>query len=177
MQAPSLMHQMAVKRIIRYLGGTLSHSLFLRRCSFFNLYAYSDEDWAGFPMVVALEVCFCIYFGPNLTSQNSRMHNTVFKARISKSYMLHYEQYGCNNCWGSYIFLQIEYLLYDAITLVLPFSFPILSYLPEQNTWKLTFTLFMKMWLTNRFFIQHNITSDQIDDVLILINKITVFSK
>lgn len=46
MQAPTSTHWLAVERILRYLKGTLDHGLNFRSGPF-NLYAFSDADWAG----------------------------------------------------------------------------------------------------------------------------------
>ena len=47
MQRPSTIHWSTVKQILRYLKGTLNHSLFLRKYSPLHLHAFADTDWAG----------------------------------------------------------------------------------------------------------------------------------
>jgi hypothetical protein len=48
MQRPTTEHQQAVKRIIRYVAGTLDHSLYYPRCPReAHLVGYSDSDHAG----------------------------------------------------------------------------------------------------------------------------------
>ena len=40
-------HWMAIKRLLRYLVGTLHHDLFLHKDSPLCLHAYLDVDWVG----------------------------------------------------------------------------------------------------------------------------------
>jgi hypothetical protein len=48
MQQPTTEHQQAVKRIIRYVAGTLDHGLYYPRCPVeAHLVGYSDSDHAG----------------------------------------------------------------------------------------------------------------------------------
>jgi hypothetical protein len=48
MQRPTTEHQQAVKRIIRYVAGTLDHGLYYLRClGEAHLVGYSDSDHAG----------------------------------------------------------------------------------------------------------------------------------
>ncbi|KAL6330019.1 hypothetical protein AAG906_039934 [Vitis piasezkii] len=47
MHQPTSDHWNAVKRLLRYLYGTLDHGITLRRTSPLALHAFSDSDWAG----------------------------------------------------------------------------------------------------------------------------------
>ena len=49
MHAPTTAHQALVKRILRYIRGTSTLGLHLRRSNNSNIVAYSDADWAGCP--------------------------------------------------------------------------------------------------------------------------------
>ncbi|XP_012832997.1 PREDICTED: uncharacterized protein LOC105953863 [Erythranthe guttata] len=44
---PTTNHWTAVKRVLRYLGGSFEHGLFLSDNSPLTLHAYSDSDWVG----------------------------------------------------------------------------------------------------------------------------------
>ncbi|XP_024190150.1 uncharacterized mitochondrial protein AtMg00810-like [Rosa chinensis] len=48
MQAPTDVHFLAVKRILRYVKGTLNYGVTFRRAPL-ELKAYTDSDWAGNP--------------------------------------------------------------------------------------------------------------------------------
>jgi hypothetical protein len=49
LHVPTTVHWTAVKRILRYLCGTISLGLHLSRCSSTLVSAFSDADWAGCP--------------------------------------------------------------------------------------------------------------------------------
>lgn len=49
MHCPRQPHFQALRRIIRYIKGTLSHGLQLTKGTIDNLTAYSDADWGGCP--------------------------------------------------------------------------------------------------------------------------------
>lgn len=44
---PTTKHWAALKRVIRYLIGTIDHGLFMHKNSSLDLHAFSDADWAG----------------------------------------------------------------------------------------------------------------------------------
>ena len=54
MHDPRDVHLSAVKRILRYLKGTLGHGLLLRPSSTSALVVYTDADWAGCPDTASL---------------------------------------------------------------------------------------------------------------------------
>ena len=47
MHSPRQTHWQGLKRVIRYLKGTIHHGLFLNRNSSLTLSAFSDSDWGG----------------------------------------------------------------------------------------------------------------------------------
>lgn len=47
MHRPTDVHLQAAKRVLRYLAGTASHGIYIRRDSPLSLHAFSDADWAG----------------------------------------------------------------------------------------------------------------------------------
>jgi hypothetical protein len=47
MHSPTDKHWLAVKCIIRYLKGTISHGLTIHASSQLTLQVFSDADWAG----------------------------------------------------------------------------------------------------------------------------------
>jgi hypothetical protein len=47
MKEPKMTHWKAIKRILRYVKGTLSHGLYYSHTNEFDLVGYSDSDWSG----------------------------------------------------------------------------------------------------------------------------------
>ncbi|XP_026383830.1 uncharacterized protein LOC113279352 [Papaver somniferum] len=72
MQATTKIHWTAVKRILRYLQGTLGYSLQFKHTSPLQIQAFSDADRAG-----DLTGGMSVFLGPNLISWCSRKQKTV----------------------------------------------------------------------------------------------------
>ncbi|PNY18109.1 retrovirus-related Pol polyprotein from transposon TNT 1-94 [Trifolium pratense] len=89
MAHPLESHWKAVKRILRYLKGTLSHGLLLNPSSAgppFSLRAYSDADWATDHDDRRSTSGSCIYFGPNLVSWGSKKQPLVARSSTEAEY-------------------------------------------------------------------------------------------
>ena len=86
MHAPKNSHLAAVKRILRYLKGTLGLGLSFRASSDFSLTAYSDADWAGCPDDRRSTTGSCIFLGPNLISWSSKKQPTVSRSSAEAEY-------------------------------------------------------------------------------------------
>ncbi|CAH9146417.1 unnamed protein product [Cuscuta epithymum] len=87
MHAPRTTHMLAVKRIFRYLQGTLDHGLWLQKSvRSLCLVAYSDADWAGCPDTSRSTTGFAIFLGPNLVSWKSKKQPTVSKSSTEAEY-------------------------------------------------------------------------------------------
>lgn len=76
MAAPTVGQFSAMKRILRYVKGTLDHGLFFSPGPF-TLQAYSDSDWAGDALDRRSTSGFCIFLGNNLVSWSAKKQPTV----------------------------------------------------------------------------------------------------
>jgi hypothetical protein len=70
-------HLMAVKRILRYLQGTLDHGLLLRRALTSDLVVYTDADWAGCPDTCRSISDYAVFLGDNLVSWSSKRQHVI----------------------------------------------------------------------------------------------------
>jgi hypothetical protein len=61
-----------IKRVLRYLHGTLDHGLQLRRTTTSTLVAYSDVDWAGCLDTRRFTSGYAVFLGDNLVSWSSK---------------------------------------------------------------------------------------------------------
>ena len=86
MHDPWVPHYNHVKRILRYLKGTLNHGLHLNNSSPNSLTAYSDADWAGCPDTRRSTSGFCVFLGNNLISWSSKRQVTVSRSSAEAEY-------------------------------------------------------------------------------------------
>ncbi|XP_026379878.1 uncharacterized protein LOC113274703 [Papaver somniferum] len=94
MHAPTDIHFLGVKRILRYLKGTLGRGLFFKPSSSLQesgssshtVYAYSDTDWAGNPDDHRSIAGTCVFVGPNLISWSFKKHPTVSRSSTEADY-------------------------------------------------------------------------------------------
>ena len=77
MHDPRVPHFNHVKRVLRYLKGTLDYGLHINVSSPSSLTAYSDADWAGCPDTRRSTSGYCVFLGNNLISWSSKRQVTV----------------------------------------------------------------------------------------------------
>jgi hypothetical protein len=68
MHAPTMAHYKILKRIICYVSGTTQLGLRILASSTFDLYGFSDFDWAGCPSTRRSTTGFCTFLGSNCIS-------------------------------------------------------------------------------------------------------------
>ncbi|KAK6150694.1 hypothetical protein DH2020_015626 [Rehmannia glutinosa] len=74
---PKITHLKALKRIIRYIGGTTNLGIWYTKDTNTNLVGFSDSDWAGDVDDRKSTTGGCFYLGNNLVSWYSRKQNCV----------------------------------------------------------------------------------------------------
>ena len=86
MHDPREPHFNALKRILRYVRGTLDYGLQLFSSSTSSLVAYSDADWAGFPTTRRSTSGYCVFLGNNLLSWSSKRQPTLSRSSAEAEY-------------------------------------------------------------------------------------------
>lgn len=86
MHKPTTEHWQAVKRVLRYLSGTLNHGIFLRKQASPTLHAYSDADWAGDSDDYVSTNAYIIYMGSNPISWTSKKQQGVARSSTEAEY-------------------------------------------------------------------------------------------
>ena len=84
---PKISHLNAVKRIIKYVGGTCDYGLFY--CKEFNLSltGFSDSEWAGNADDKKSTTGGCFYVGANLVVWMSKKQNSVSLSTAEAEYI------------------------------------------------------------------------------------------
>ncbi|CAM8975452.1 unnamed protein product [Rhodiola kirilowii] len=86
MHAPTEKHWAAVKRILRYLKGSINSVLLLRPCTDSRLVAFLDAGWASDGDDCRSQHGFAIFYGGNLISWSSKKQNVVAKLSSEVEY-------------------------------------------------------------------------------------------
>jgi hypothetical protein len=86
MHDPREPHLTALKRILRYLRGTLDFGLLLRRSSATELRVYTDADWAGSPDTCRSTSGYAVFLGDSLVSWSSKRQPVVSRSSAEAEY-------------------------------------------------------------------------------------------
>ena len=86
LHAPTSVHWSAVKRILRYVKGSLTTGLKLRKSPSTLVSAFSDADWAGCVDDRRSTGGFAVFIGPNLISWCARKQPTVSRSSTEAEY-------------------------------------------------------------------------------------------
>ncbi|GKC41913.1 ribonuclease H-like domain-containing protein [Tanacetum coccineum] len=76
----------ALKRILRYVRGTLEFSLQLYASSESSLVAYSNADWTGCPATRISTSGYCVFLGNNILSWSSKRQPTLSRSSAEVEY-------------------------------------------------------------------------------------------
>ncbi|KAG8490833.1 hypothetical protein CXB51_014023 [Gossypium anomalum] len=86
MHAPTKTHMVALKCILRYLRGTLSHGLVFRRSDRLSLVGYADANWGLDFDDRRSTIGYCMYFGHTLVSWYSKKQQVVSRSTAEAEY-------------------------------------------------------------------------------------------
>ena len=86
MHDPREPHLVALKRILRYLQGTLDLGFLLRPSTSSDLVVYTDADWAGYPDTRKSTSGYVVFLGENLIFWSSKRQSTVSKSSAEAEY-------------------------------------------------------------------------------------------
>lgn len=86
MHTPRQPHLHALKRIIRYIKGTLNYGIQMVRGQIDSLTTYSDADWAGCPDTQQSTLGYYVYLGPNLISWSAKRQKTPSRSSSKAEY-------------------------------------------------------------------------------------------
>jgi hypothetical protein len=113
MHAPREPHLNLVKRILRYIKGSLDLGLRLHATPASTLTAYSDADWAGCPDTRRSTSGYCVYLGDNLVSWSSKRQATVSRSSAEAEYRaVAHAVAEC--CWTRQLLQELHHPLHSA---------------------------------------------------------------
>ncbi|KAF8651673.1 hypothetical protein HU200_063184 [Digitaria exilis] len=118
MHDPREPHLAALKRILRYVRGTLDLGLMLRPSSSSDLLVYTDADWAGCPDIRQSTSGYAVFLGDNLISWSSKCQNTQSIAQWPMEWQ---RPLGCVSFFRSFI-LRFRVAIGDLRVLHVPTS-------------------------------------------------------
>jgi len=86
MHDPKTQHMSALKRIIRYIHGTIDFGLHLHPSSVSKLVSYTDAYWAGCPDTRRSTSSYGVYLGDNLISWSAKRQYTLSRSSAEAEY-------------------------------------------------------------------------------------------
>ncbi|KAJ0602472.1 putative RNA-directed DNA polymerase [Helianthus annuus] len=86
MHAPRDTYFAFMKRVLRYIHGTIDLGLRFTASSSHSLVAYSDADWGGCPDTRRSTSGYCIFLGDNLISWSSKRQQTISQSSAEAEY-------------------------------------------------------------------------------------------
>ncbi|GJT37824.1 ribonuclease H-like domain-containing protein [Tanacetum coccineum] len=86
MHDPREPHLSAMKRILRYVCGTLDHRLHLYISPTSQLIAYSDADWIGCPTTRWSTSGYCVFLSDNLITWSSKRQHVTSRSNAEAEY-------------------------------------------------------------------------------------------
>lgn len=140
MHDPREPHLAALKQILRYIRGTITHGLRIQRSAPVELIAYSDADWAGCPDTRRSTSGYAVFLGDNLVSWSSKRQVAVSPRHV-----------GFVNSFMSCINLPVELHLFTVTMSAPSISPPTRFNINAPSMSRLTSTLFATGWLRVRF--------------------------
>jgi hypothetical protein len=86
MHTPREPHLTALKRILRYLHGSLDYGLLLRSSPMSELVVYTDADWVGCPDTRRSTSGYVVFLGANLVSWAAKRKPVVSRSSAEAEY-------------------------------------------------------------------------------------------
>ena len=105
--SPKESYLIAVKRIFRYLKGTLSLRLFYSRDTSLDLVGYSDADFAGYRLDRKSTSEMCHFIGHSLISWHGQKQNSVALSTAEAEYI------AAGSCCAQILYIKQQLRDYD----------------------------------------------------------------
>ncbi|XP_071689056.1 uncharacterized mitochondrial protein AtMg00810-like [Rutidosis leptorrhynchoides] len=110
MHNPHDTHMAELKRILKYVQGTIDYGLHMTKTSTTSLIAYTDADWAGCPDTRKSTSGYCVYLGDNLISWSSKRQPTISRSSTEAEYR-GVAKIVSESCWLRNLLLELHHPL------------------------------------------------------------------
>ncbi|XP_071712478.1 uncharacterized mitochondrial protein AtMg00810-like [Rutidosis leptorrhynchoides] len=107
MHDPKECHMQALRRILKYVRGTVSHGLHLTKSLLSSLVSYTDADWGGCPDTRRSTSGYCVFLGGNLVSWSAKRQPTVSRSSAEAEYR-GVANVVSESCWLRNILLELR---------------------------------------------------------------------
>ncbi|KAK4366366.1 hypothetical protein RND71_014246 [Anisodus tanguticus] len=107
MHDPRVEHMNALKRIIRYIQGTLNYGLHLYPLSTSTLFSYIDADWGGCRDTRWSTSGYCMFLGNNLVSWSAKRQSTLSRSSAEAEYR-GVANVVSESCWLRNLLLEVH---------------------------------------------------------------------
>ncbi|XP_060178331.1 uncharacterized mitochondrial protein AtMg00810-like [Lycium barbarum] len=107
MRNPMEVHMNALKRIVRYIKGTLDHGLHLYPSKPTTLISYTDADWGGCPDTRRSTSGYCVFLGDNLISWSAKWQATMSRSSVEAEYR-GVANVVAESCWLRNLLLELH---------------------------------------------------------------------
>jgi len=108
MHAPKTEHMLALKRILRYVQGTIHFGLHLSPSPITKLISYTDVDWGGCPDTRRSTFGYCVFLGDNLISWSSKRQPTLSRSSAEAEYR-GVANVVSESCWLRNLLLELHF--------------------------------------------------------------------
>ncbi|XP_019435861.1 PREDICTED: uncharacterized protein LOC109342305 [Lupinus angustifolius] len=113
MHNPSTTHMLALKRILRYVQGTIHFGLHLSPSPITKLVSYTDADWGGCPDTRRSTSGYCVFLGNNLISWSSKRQCTLSRSSAEAEYR-GVANVVSESCWIRNLLLELHFPIPNA---------------------------------------------------------------
>ncbi|XP_071727334.1 uncharacterized mitochondrial protein AtMg00810-like [Rutidosis leptorrhynchoides] len=148
MHDPKECHMHALRRIIRYIRGTISHGLLIIKSCISSLVSYTDADWGGCPDTRCSTSGYCVFFRGNLVSWSAKRQPIVSSSSAEAEYRgvetLYPNLVGFEIFYWNFIIPFQKPILFFVTMLVQSFFLEIQCNISAPNTSKWIYILFVK---------------------------------
>ncbi|XP_017187720.1 uncharacterized mitochondrial protein AtMg00810-like [Malus domestica] len=86
MHAPIVEHLNIIKRIIRYLNGSINRGILMHNNHSTKIHAYTDADWAGSAIDGKSTTGYCTFVGGNIVTWKSKKQQVITRSSAEAEY-------------------------------------------------------------------------------------------